>query len=326
MDERDDLGDVWSQHERGGYEQARSISMDTIASFVAPMTRRGGGGRRIEPPAPLAPTVPLYKWHSQCHTDYLSEKLRDVDASSSVDDGDTDLDAVARRDREREFGEERSDPPTEQPSSQENYRRQRERSDSSQSGERRERHRSYVGECFLCGWGDEFHDGIEAPHVNYMKTLIKTCYGVYSNLDLAIALHEYFKAEVYDESRMSMLTVPVALEHIEGLHTLDAGIFLGESIRDEKRIAFLLKNMIFRADGTYDKQALADYHSSVSHIKGLYNTRLVNMNFNNGNTKEDQRHQAAYFTLRAPRSNRDAQRKRQERVEKARQLPPIRLT
>ena len=184
-----------------------------------------------------------------------------------------------------------------------------------------------MGECFLCGWGDEFHDGIEAPHANYMKTMIKTNYGVYSNRDLAIALHEYFKEEVYDEaSGMAMLTVAVALEHIEGLHTLDAGIFLGESIRDEKRIMFLLKNRIFRSDGSYDDQALKDYHSCLAQTKGLYNMRLANMNFNNGNTKEDQRHQADYFTLRPPRANRETQRRRQERVEKTRQLPAIRLT
>ena len=101
---------------------------------------------------------------------------------------------------------------------------------------------------------------------------------------------------------------------------------IGESIRKEKRIAFMLENMIFREDGTYDKAALADFRRSQKEIRDLYLMPVSRMNFSNGNTKDDMRGASNYFNLQQPFSQRQSDRARQQQLVRTRNQPTFRLT
>ena len=114
-------------------------------------------------------------------------------------------------------------------------------------------------ECFLCAWGNRFHDGIEARHVNRLHDIINEQYGICSNVELAEMLVLYFNKEVYRPGcGMTRLTREVALEHIEEGHSLNARIFLGESIRRQGQNLFCLEAAQWREDGTYDKIAVQE--------------------------------------------------------------------
>jgi hypothetical protein len=230
---------------------------------------------------------------------------------------------ASRRQRARrsEYSADDEEDDTDEPPSRE------ERSHSNNDGRRRRRRRDdwdgddddnprprkrystkHRNECFLCGWGNKYHDGIDAPHVNKLIEIIDTNYGVHHNREIANEMHLYFKYEVYDPaSGMQMLTREVALEHIEGMHSLNAKIFLGESIRQEKQLSFLFLNAIWRPDQdtpgaySYDKIAADQYRKSQKALRELYLMPLNKMNFSNGNGAEDLKRQANHMNLMMPR-------------------------
>jgi hypothetical protein len=153
-------------------------------------------------------------------------------------------------------------------------------------------------ECFLCAWGNRFHDGIAAPHVVKLNAILKESYGVHANHELARELHLYFKRHIYrPRAGMTMLTTACALEHIEQLHTLNARIFLGEMIRDEKMMYFAFKNAVWRQDGSWDRHAVKEYRESKKELRQLYAMPLARMNFTDGDTVEDQKRAAGYMHL-----------------------------
>lgn len=197
---------------------------------------------------------------------------------------------------------------------------------------RKRHHRDYSSkhrnECFLCAWGNKFHDGIAAPHVNKLVEIIDTNYGVHHNREIANELHLYFKYEIYDPaSGMQMLTREIALEHIESMHTLNARIFLGESIKQEKQLSFLFLNAIWRPDPvtggfTYDKVAADQYRKSQKSLRELYLMPLNKMNFANGNNAEDLKRAANYMNLMMPRFEQKQQQQQQKGGKRARQPRP----
>jgi hypothetical protein len=223
------------------------------------------------------------------------ETRRDLFGSHEQEDGEEEEEQLTGRRRSRQSQQDDDNP-----------RPNKRRRDTSTPPTRRggggtydTRHRE---ECFLCAWGNKFHDGIEAPHVNKLHDIIAQNYGVHANREIANELHLYFKREIYDPSLgMAMLTRQCALEHIEQLHTLDARIFLGESIRAEKQLAFLFKNKIWRRDGSFDKWAAEQYRKSMKVLCQLYRMPLASMNFNNGNNAEDLKRAANYMNLMMPR-------------------------
>jgi hypothetical protein len=190
-------------------------------------------------------------------------------------------------------------------SSVDNEEQEEQEEDTLHSGEERplkrrktSNHRHEREECYLCAWGNKFHDGIEAPHVNKLVEILQTNYGIHSNIEIAQELHLYFKNHVFDPTTgMKMLTKEIALEHIEELHSLDARIFIGESIKSEKKLLFCFQNAIWRDDNTYDKDTLAQYRKSKKELRDLYMMPISKMNFNNGNNADDMKKAANYFNL-----------------------------
>lgn len=173
-------------------------------------------------------------------------------------------------------------------------------------------------ECFLCAWGNKFHDGIKAKHANRLLEIVDEYYGKSSNIELAGMLHLYFKKKVYKpEDGMTMLTKQVVLDHIEGLHSLSASIFVGESIRKWKKIFFGLENALFKENGKYDDKTIDKLEKAQKMINMLYKMKIEELNFSHGKTSDDTRRIAQPFNLMHELKQKTAQRKQ---IKKKKQL------
>ncbi len=152
--------------------------------------------------------------------------------------------------------------------------------------------------CFLCSFGDRFHDGIKAPHIARLVQIIDKLYGRMRNKELAYAVHLYFMAKIYRKDEgMCILEAHVVLEHIEGRHSLAALNFIVESIHDYEQIKFIAKGCIMKADGSIDHKAFAAFNKAQEKLEKLYTMNIEKMNFNNGQTIEDLNSKGAYFNL-----------------------------
>lgn len=153
------------------------------------------------------------------------------------------------------------------------------------------------GECFLCAYGNRFHDGVSAKHINRLFDIMDT-YGMCDNVELAQKLHLFFKVNVYKaETGMSMLTKEIALEHIEAMHTLSATIFIGESIKTWREVFFSCANELFRANGTIDKAKAMLMKDAQKMLNELYKMDPSKMVFNFGKSREDTNKQGAPFRM-----------------------------
>ena len=310
------------------FQRLQQRASETIRAFTTtPIVSAAGGGKArrggAEPAGPptgeegRAEPVSLDEYWAQMYNKDMNRKWANEAEEYGDDAGDDeeqgepfdaedDLSMMSERETRSEQDEEDEHAPRQR---REKRRRLTSVADGGDGGDdRRKRQctREYDtrtrNECFLCAWGNKFHDGIEAPHVNKLIDIIHVNYGVHHNKEIANELHLYFKHEIYDAaSGMEMLTRQVALEHIEGLHTLDARIFLGESIREQKQLAFLFKNRIWRSDGTFDKIAAEEFRKCTKELRELYKMKLGDMNFNNGNSAEDMKRAANYINLMMPR-------------------------
>lgn len=152
--------------------------------------------------------------------------------------------------------------------------------------------------CFLCQFGDRFHDGIRAPHIARLVQIIDKLYGKMSNYDLANAVHLYYMKYIYNEDEgTSILEAHVVLEHIEGRHSLAALNFIVESIHDYERVKFIAKGSLCKADGSMDHRVFAIFDKAQTKLEKLYTMNIEKMNFNNGQTIEDLNSKGAYFNL-----------------------------
>ncbi len=156
-------------------------------------------------------------------------------------------------------------------------------------------------ECFMCAFGNRYHDGIEAKHRCRMDEIMDM-YGGCDNEELAEMLVLYYDRHVYrtPDGRvrpgMSRFTRQVALEHIKH-HTKDAVIFLGESVDLLLEIRFGMADIIFKKNGRHDKDALAGFIN----VQKLLNTQMTmkpeNMIFNFGKSAEDTRRMGRRFNF-----------------------------
>ncbi len=165
----------------------------------------------------------------------------------------------------------------------------------------RKRGRRYISiqdDCFLCAWGNKFHDGIRVPHIQAMYQMIDKFYGRMTNEDLANMVHMYYRRKVYRHGcGMQMLMPYVIVQHLEGNHSMAAVSFLIESVKDYKHIRAIAKDSIYQADGTIDYKAFAMHEKAQSKLEKLYLMKIQNMNFNNGATTEDLNSKGAYANL-----------------------------
>lgn len=153
------------------------------------------------------------------------------------------------------------------------------------------RHR---GECFMCAWGNLYHDGIEAKHVAKMNTIMNN-YGGCDNIELAQQLVLYYKQFVYRKhTGLPMFTIAVALEHIEN-HILSAKIFAGESIRMWLQIRFLIANNLFDDNGRHDKHDLQGLINVQKILNTSYGLNPANMLFDFGDSKDDMKKMGQNF-------------------------------
>jgi hypothetical protein len=152
--------------------------------------------------------------------------------------------------------------------------------DDEQPREGRRSRTLHRDECFLCAWGDRFHDGIEAPAVNRLNSIIDLNYGLVDNRAIAQMVHIYFKKNVYDpRTGMAMLTQETVLEHIEQFHSLDPRIMLGELIRKYMHLIAVLQNEIFYANGNFGRFQFAALNQATRMLLTLYKSDPVKMNF-----------------------------------------------
>jgi hypothetical protein len=257
-----DLADIWdneqSETQLDAYNRLTRQNTMTIEQHSSPSPKRGGHNTKEN----NSDNVPLCQHYRKVYNQYINSRFHQPDPVSDDD--------------EEEEDEEES---------------------TSKKRKRKEYDIMTRDECFLCAWGNTYHDGIEAPHINKLTEIIKNNYGIHSKYEIAQELHLYFMKEIYDPlSDMRILTREIALDHIEN-HTKDARIFLGEAIEEEKQLLFSFKNAIWKEDGSFDKNAVAEYRRSKKELRELYLMPLSKMNFNNGNNADDLKREANYFNL-----------------------------
>lgn len=153
-------------------------------------------------------------------------------------------------------------------------------------------------ECFLCAYGDDFHDGIHQTHINTMKRILKNNYGKVRNIELSQFVHLYFVKWVYrPDLGMEMLEADMVLDHIEGLHSLSAMNFIVESIRDFKKVRFIARDSMCRSDGTFDYKAFSAFRQSHEALEKLYSKKPQGMLFNEEATAKDYNEKGAIVNL-----------------------------
>lgn len=168
-------------------------------------------------------------------------------------------------------------------------------------------------DCFLCSWGDKFHDGIRVPHITKLFQLMDKFYGIMSNYDLAESMHQYYVTHIYNKGEgMYMLETYAIIEHLESCHSLAALNFIVESIRKWKKVLFLAENSMTKSDHTIDGKAFAIFEKAQSKLEKLYTMNIKGMNFNQGQTIEDLNSKGLYFNLMPMFSQKEERYKRQK--------------
>lgn len=152
----------------------------------------------------------------------------------------------------------------------------------------------HIRECFLCSWGDRFHDSVYGTLVNRLHAIFSLNYGRVENAALAQMLHLYFKKRVWQPG-MPMLTQEVALTHIEQMHSLDPRITVGEMIRHYHRLFLTFQNEIYYDNGSFNPRAFAAMNHAGKMILSLYKSDPVKMNFYNPDLELDTK-QVGRFT------------------------------
>lgn len=306
--EHTNLADVWGAQQRQTAGTIDALSM--VVASAQPQQQYG-------PP----PSVPFDRAYSECYAKYRRERWGHL---LEEDEEELEEEECGHSQGDHSDDEWQEDEPTTEPStpaSDDEFGGKRRRPAPSnprpkrrQRTERAEYDLWNRGECFLCGWGDKFHDGIEAPHINKMHSIIDDCLGIWSKLEIATGVVRYYEAVVYDPSQgMPRLTVAMVLDHLEN-HTRDARLFLVNRMDEACQLIFMFKQAIVKADGTYDYKALGEYWRAVDKGFAMYGAKLEKMNFNNGKTRDDTRLMSNPLQLMRAFSQRKPQLQHQDDV------------
>lgn len=171
-------------------------------------------------------------------------------------------------------------------------------------------------ECFLCGWGNRFHDGLKAKDIAKFFDIMKN-YGVCGNEELAQQLSLYYEKHVYKKNcGMSKFPQEMALDHIEGLHSLAAEIYVGESIRLWKKVQWVAQRHLYKANGKVNRDQAQLLHQATRNLKELYKDPIQKLNFACGKSSEDLRHMGLYFTIMPEFKQKKESRKRAKKKQK----------
>jgi len=184
----------------------------------------------------------------------------------------------------------------------------------SESGAPHRKRFAHIRECFLCSWGDRFHDGIYGDLVNRLHAIFSLNYGRIENAALAQQLHLYFKKRIWQEG-MPMLTQEIALTHIEQLHSLDPRITVGEMIRHYHRLFLTFQNEIYYSNGGFNPKAFAAMNHAGKMILSLYKSDPIKMNFYNPDLELDTKQMGRFSNIMAnfsQKPRRDAKRPRDD--------------
>ncbi len=261
--EHTNLADVWGAQQRHTAAQIDALS-------IVPMQQQ-----RAAPP-----TLSLERAYGACLTHHEADKWQEPTEDESDDAGwDSQEEEGARRDSDDE------------PSSGDYHGKRRRARPSNPRPRQRQGYDDVFerGECFFCAWGDKFHDGIEAPHINKLFAIIDDMLGIASDVEIADAVVDYYQKAVYDAQQgMPRMTRFLVLHHLHN-HTKDARLYLVKRLEEGQQLMYLFKQAIVRADGSFDYKAHDAYWKAVAATNGLYKMRLEQMNFNNGKTRDDTR-------------------------------------
>ncbi len=151
--------------------------------------------------------------------------------------------------------------------------------------------KNHRSECFMCAWGNLYHDGISSKHIRKMNKIMSN-YGGCENMELAQQLVLYYKRYVYKKhsrkngGKLPMFTLAVALVHIEN-HILSAKIFLGESIKLFLQIRLVIANNLFDENGKHDRHDLNGVINVQKVICSTFNQDPKKMMFNFDEGREE---------------------------------------
>lgn len=294
----DDVSDIWdderSETQLDAYQRLTKQNANTIDLYSTSIPKSRKRVRDdTEKNAQTNETVPLREHFTKIYNDSINRRL-------APDSNESEEEEEEEADGEEEKTVHLSD-------------------DSSSHKRQKHCHHAYDmrkrGPCVFCEWGNKTLDSIEAPHYDKLVKILDENYGYHDNLEIADELKIYYDKEVYDPTiGMPKLTRAGALEHIEGLHTLNAKIFLGETIRDERQMMISFRDAVWRSDGSYDNKAYANYRKSVDAIFRHYLFPLPKANFNERSNPDDLKKMADYYKIRPKFEQVERKQQTQRRV------------
>jgi hypothetical protein len=151
--------------------------------------------------------------------------------------------------------------------------------------------RNHRTECFMCAWGNLYHDGISTKHIKKMNKIMSN-YGGCENMELAQQLVLYYRRKVYTKhskkngERLPMFTLAVALVHIEN-HVLSAKTFIVGSLRLFHQVRYVIANNLFDENGKHDRHDLNGLINVQKVITSTFNLDPKKMMFNFDEGRED---------------------------------------
>lgn len=156
-------------------------------------------------------------------------------------------------------------------------------------------------ECFLCAYGNSFHDGIMIPHIDRLFKIVEEFQGIIDTESLAKMIYLYYKEEIYNnkeyKGQYEKLPMHVIIEHLTQPHSLNAKNFIINSIRDFLQIRFLVKDKLCKNDGTLDLKYYTILEKVQTRLERLYHTDPKKMNFNHGASATDLNNMGPIFNM-----------------------------
>lgn len=311
---KEEMGEnVW-EPDLDAFERERERGKETIDAFMEPMQtprKRGASYNNHSAPPPQDSVKPI-----SVETRYnivFSQSVNDRFASFRARAG---LQTEERESGEEEEGEEElsemelfsglesgettMDEGAEEEEIQQGEKRKRVSAKKKKPlpNKRVKFNRATRNECMFCSHGNSQLDGMEAPHIKKLFDIVRLQSGNRDNLETSWEAYLYYMEEVYDEADgLPVLTPEIILDHLEGMHSLNAGLYLAEMIRKETKLLFLLGEAMCLEDGTFDFKVLAEYRKSQTILNQYYKMKPDTLAFSEENNEEDMKRLASSISI-----------------------------